>query len=147
MLVDRRLDAQLSTMFMVDYQPRAVAHPHDHPFEEAYYMLDGEVDVVAEGARFTLAPGDVFWRGVGTIHAFYETAAAAPAGSRPPPPARRTATPTASSATGTTSRRVSANPPADGLADTAARRAMVTRSPTTSTSPTASASSSRASTQ
>ena len=36
MLVDRRLDAQLSTMFMVDYQPGAVAHPHDHPFEEAY---------------------------------------------------------------------------------------------------------------
>ena len=73
MLVDRRIDAQLSTMFMVDYQPHAVAHPHDHPFEEAYYMLDGEVEVVAEGARFTLAPGDFFWCGVGTIHAFYET--------------------------------------------------------------------------
>lgn len=72
MLVDRRLDAQLSTMFMVDYQPRAVAHPHDHPFEEAYYMLGGEVDVVADGDRFTLLPGDVFWCGVGCIHAFYE---------------------------------------------------------------------------
>src|SRR5262249_24541369 len=33
MLVDKRLDAQLHTMFMVDYQPGAVAHPHDHPFE------------------------------------------------------------------------------------------------------------------
>jgi hypothetical protein len=32
MLVDKRLDAQLSTMFMVDYRPGAVAHPHDHPF-------------------------------------------------------------------------------------------------------------------
>lgn len=73
MLVDKRLDAQMHTMFMVDYQPHAVAHPHDHPFEEAYYMLVGEVDVLADGDRYTLAPGDVFWTGAGCIHAFYET--------------------------------------------------------------------------
>ena len=73
MLVDQRLDAQLHTIFMVDYQPGAVAHPHDHPFEESYYMLEGEVDVVADGMRYTLYPGDVFWTGVGCIHAFYET--------------------------------------------------------------------------
>jgi quercetin dioxygenase-like cupin family protein len=74
MLVDKRLDAQLQTMFMVGYQPGAVAHPHDHPFEESYYMLEGEVDVVADGDRYRLRPGDVFWTGVGCIHAFYETA-------------------------------------------------------------------------
>jgi quercetin dioxygenase-like cupin family protein len=73
MLVDQRLDAQLHTMFMVDYQPGAVAHPHDHPFEESYYMLEGEVDVVANGDRHTLRPGDVFWTGTGCVHAFYET--------------------------------------------------------------------------
>jgi quercetin dioxygenase-like cupin family protein len=73
MLVDKRLDAQLSTMFMVGYAPGGVAHPHDHPFEESYYMLEGEVEVVADGDRHTLRPGDVFWTGVGTIHAFYET--------------------------------------------------------------------------
>ena len=73
MLVDQRLDAQLSTMFMVGYAPGGVAHPHDHPFEESYYMLEGEVEVVADGDRHTLRPGDVFWTGVGTIHAFYET--------------------------------------------------------------------------
>ena len=73
MLVDKRLDAQLHTMFMVGYQPGAVAHPHDHPFEEAYYMLEGEVDVVADGDRCTLRPGDVFWTAVGCVHAFYET--------------------------------------------------------------------------
>jgi quercetin dioxygenase-like cupin family protein len=72
MLVDQRLDAQLHTMFMVDYQPGAVAHPHDHPFEESYYMLEGEVDVVADGERYTLRPGDVFWTAVGCVHAFYE---------------------------------------------------------------------------
>ena len=74
MLVDKRLDAQLHTMFMVGYQPGAVAHPHDHPFEESYVMLEGEVDVVADGDRYTLRPGDVFWTGVGCIHAFYEVA-------------------------------------------------------------------------
>jgi quercetin dioxygenase-like cupin family protein len=73
MLVDKRLDAQLHTMFMVGYQPGAVAHPHDHPFEESYYMLEGEIDVVADGDRQTLRPGDVFWTGVGCVHAFYET--------------------------------------------------------------------------
>jgi quercetin dioxygenase-like cupin family protein len=73
MLVDQRLDAQLHTMFMVDYQPGACAHPHDHPFEESYYILNGEVDVVANGDRYTLRPGDVFWTGTGCVHAFYET--------------------------------------------------------------------------
>jgi quercetin dioxygenase-like cupin family protein len=73
MLVDKRLDAQLHTMFMVGYKPGAVAHPHDHPFEESYYMLEGEVDVVADGDRYALGPGDVFWTGVGCVHAFHET--------------------------------------------------------------------------
>jgi quercetin dioxygenase-like cupin family protein len=72
MLVDQRLDAQLHTMFMVHYEPGAAANPHDHPFEESYYMLDGEVDVVADGDRYTLRPGDVFWTGSGCVHAFYE---------------------------------------------------------------------------
>ncbi len=72
MLVDKRLEAQLQTMFMVGYQPGAVAHPHDHPFEESYFMLEGEVDVVADGERYALRPGDIFWTGVGCIHAFYE---------------------------------------------------------------------------
>ena len=108
MLVDKRLDAQLQTMFMVFYQPGAVAHPHDHPFEESYFMLDGEVEVVADGERYTLRPGDVFWTGVGCIHAFYETkgntvlwletSAPGPAGS---------ATRIASSATGSISRSTS----------------------------------------
>lgn len=73
MLVDQRLDAQLHTMFMVDYQPGACANPHDHPFEEAYYILEGEVDVVADGDRYTLRPHDAFWTGTGCVHAFYET--------------------------------------------------------------------------
>jgi quercetin dioxygenase-like cupin family protein len=73
MLVDQRLDAQLHTMFMVAYQPGALVHPHDHPFEESYYILEGEVDVVADDDRYTLRPDDVFWTATGCVHAFYET--------------------------------------------------------------------------
>jgi quercetin dioxygenase-like cupin family protein len=71
MLVDQRMSAALGTMFMVDYQPGGVAHPHDHPLEEAYVILEGEVEAVADGATYLLRPGDVFWTGVGCIHAFY----------------------------------------------------------------------------
>jgi len=73
MLVDERLGAYLHSMFMVEYQPGGVAQPHDHPLEETYYMLEGEVDAEADGERFTLRPGDVFWTGVGCIHAFWNT--------------------------------------------------------------------------
>jgi quercetin dioxygenase-like cupin family protein len=71
MLVDERLSAALGNMFMVEYQPGGVAHLHDHPLEEAYYMLDGEVEFVADGKTYTVGPGDVMWAGVGCVHAFY----------------------------------------------------------------------------
>ncbi len=75
MLVDQRLGAVLHTMFMVEYQPGGVAQPHDHPLEETYYMLEGEVEATADGNVFTLGPGDVFWTGVGCVHAFHNRSA------------------------------------------------------------------------
>lgn len=71
MLVDQRLGATLHTMFMVEYQPGGAAQPHDHPLEETYYVLEGEVEAVADETVFTLGPGDVFWTGVGCVHAFF----------------------------------------------------------------------------
>lgn len=71
MLVDQRLKAQLHTMFMVQYQPTAIAHPHDHPFEEAYVMVEGEVHALVEGDELLLRPGDVLWAGVGADHGFH----------------------------------------------------------------------------
>jgi quercetin dioxygenase-like cupin family protein len=71
MLVDQRLGAVLHTMFMVEYEPGGVAQPHDHPLEEVYYVLSGEVEAVADGETMNLQPGDVLWAGVGCIHAFY----------------------------------------------------------------------------
>ena len=71
MLVDQRLSSALATMFMVEYQPGGVAHPHDHPLEEAYVILQGEIEAVADNTTYVLKEGDVFWTGVGCIHAFY----------------------------------------------------------------------------
>ena len=104
MLVDQRLGAVLHQMFMVEYEPGGVAQPHDHPFEETYYVLDGEVDASADDEQFTLGPGDLFWTGVGCVHAFHNRS-----GDRvrfletqsPQPPANYR---TVSTATGTISR-------------------------------------------
>ena len=41
MMVDSDLGAQLSTMFMVQYDPDGATGPHDHPFEETYFFLEG----------------------------------------------------------------------------------------------------------
>jgi quercetin dioxygenase-like cupin family protein len=70
MLVDQRLAAALHTTFMVEYEPGGVALPHDHPLEESYYILEGAVEATADGDRFVLEAGDVFWTGVGCIHSF-----------------------------------------------------------------------------
>jgi quercetin dioxygenase-like cupin family protein len=70
MMVDGDLGAQLQTMFMVQYEPGGVAGTHDHPLEETYLVLDGEVDATFDGDRHRLRPGDVAWAGVGCVHGF-----------------------------------------------------------------------------
>jgi quercetin dioxygenase-like cupin family protein len=70
MLIDERHGAHLGNLFMVDYQQDVVLHPHDHPIEEAFYMLEGEVVYIADGEEYELRVGDVAYAGVGCIHAF-----------------------------------------------------------------------------
>jgi quercetin dioxygenase-like cupin family protein len=70
MLIDERHGAHLGNLFMVDYQRDVVLHPHDHPIEEAFYMLEGEVIYIADGVEYVLGVGDVAYAGVGCIHAF-----------------------------------------------------------------------------
>ena len=70
MLIDHQVGAQLHTMFVVDYQPTAIAHPHDHPFEETYVFIEGEVHALVDGDELVLHPGDVLWCGVGADHGF-----------------------------------------------------------------------------
>jgi quercetin dioxygenase-like cupin family protein len=70
MMVDSDLGADLSTMFMVQYEPGGFAGAHDHPLEETYLILEGEVDGVFDGTTYRLGPGDVAWAGVGCVHEF-----------------------------------------------------------------------------
>jgi mannose-6-phosphate isomerase-like protein (cupin superfamily) len=71
MMIDSDLGAQLSTMFMVQYDAlKGVIGGHDHPLEETYLILEGEVDASFDGERYHLRPGDVAWAGVGCVHAF-----------------------------------------------------------------------------
>lgn len=70
MMVDTDLGAQLSTMFMVQYEPGGFAGAHDHPLEETYLILEGGTDATFDGTEYRLEPGDVAFAGVGCVHAF-----------------------------------------------------------------------------
>lgn len=70
MMVDSDLGARLSTMFMVQYVPGGFAGAHDHPLEEAYLILEGEVAARFDDERYELGPGDIAWAGVGCVHEF-----------------------------------------------------------------------------
>jgi quercetin dioxygenase-like cupin family protein len=76
MLVDRGLGADLLTMFTVDYEPNGAAQVHDHPFEEVYLFLEGEIEAELEGQRLTARAGDVLFAGVGASHGFFNTSGA-----------------------------------------------------------------------
>ena len=73
MLVDRVFGADLLTMFTVDYEIGGSAQQHDHPFEETYVFLAGEVEAELDETTYTLRPGDVVFAGVGSLHGFYNT--------------------------------------------------------------------------
>ena len=43
---------------------------HDHTYEEAYFILSGEVEATLDGKHYRARAGDVLWTGVGCVHAF-----------------------------------------------------------------------------
>ena len=71
MLVDRVFGAELLTMFTVDYEPGGSAQVHDHPFEETYFFLDGEITAELDGEVRTVRAGDVVFSSVGATHGFF----------------------------------------------------------------------------
>jgi quercetin dioxygenase-like cupin family protein len=73
MLVDASLGANLLTMFTVDYEPGGAAQVHDHPFEEAYLFLEGEIEGEIEGKHHVFRAGDLLFCGVGEVHGFFNT--------------------------------------------------------------------------
>ncbi len=105
MLVDRTFGADLLTMFTVDYELGGAAQVHDHPFEEAYFFLDGEIEGELDGEhvhapRRATSPSPASARPTAST----TPAAAACAGSRPRRRSRRRGTPIAGSMPGSGSR-------------------------------------------
>jgi quercetin dioxygenase-like cupin family protein len=73
MFVDRSFGAVHQSLFLIRYMPGAKIAPHDHPFEESYYILSGTVEAKCDGKTYRLGPGSVVWTGVGCIHSFENT--------------------------------------------------------------------------
>jgi quercetin dioxygenase-like cupin family protein len=71
MLMDANFGATHFNMFVVGFPDGGLCDHHDHPYEEAYFILDGIVDVTFDGQDYTLGPGDYGWTGVGAQHAFF----------------------------------------------------------------------------
>jgi mannose-6-phosphate isomerase-like protein (cupin superfamily) len=70
MFTDRSFGAIHQSLFLIQYAPGAKIDPHDHAFEESYFIVRGRVRAVVDGKTYDLGPGDVVWVGVGCIHSF-----------------------------------------------------------------------------
>lgn len=73
MFVDRSLGAIHQSLFLIQYMPGAKIDPHDHTFEESYFIVQGQVEATADGQTYRLGPGSAIWTSVGCIHAFANT--------------------------------------------------------------------------
>jgi quercetin dioxygenase-like cupin family protein len=69
--VDRDFGAVHLNVFTVEFAKGGICNHHDHPFEEAYVILEGDVDIVFDGQSYTLRRGDFAWTAVGSRHAFF----------------------------------------------------------------------------
>ena len=82
MLVERDNGATQFNLFVVQYQPGGFIKEHDHPFEEAFFFVSGEIEAVLDGETHTLQAGDYCWSSAGSMHAFTNRSDAPCAGSR-----------------------------------------------------------------
>jgi quercetin dioxygenase-like cupin family protein len=69
-LIDEKFGARHHRMLFIEYQPGVSIGLHDHTFEEAYFILSGEVEATLDGTTYLARPGNVLWTGVGCVHAF-----------------------------------------------------------------------------
>jgi quercetin dioxygenase-like cupin family protein len=72
-MIDEDFGARHHRMLFIEYQPGVGIGLHDHTFEEAYFILEGEVEATLDGKSYTAKAGDVVWTGVGCVHAFRNT--------------------------------------------------------------------------
>ena len=72
-LIDEKCGATHHRLLFIEYLPGVAIGLHDHTYEEAYFILSGEVEATMDGTRYLAKAGDVLWTGVGCVHAFANT--------------------------------------------------------------------------
>jgi quercetin dioxygenase-like cupin family protein len=68
--INEEFGAQHFYLMRGEFEVGATYGRSDHPVEESFYALSGEIEMEIEGKTFHLQPGDAAWVGVGTIHAW-----------------------------------------------------------------------------
>ena len=71
MLMDRAFGSQQFNLFIIEFEAGGQTNTHEHPFEEAYLVLEGEGTFTAEGEEYILKPGTIGWSGAGAPHGFF----------------------------------------------------------------------------
>lgn len=70
MLLDRERGSSQFNLFVVQYGAGGYIKEHDHPFEESFLFVSGQIEAVLDGRTYELGAGDYCWSGVGSMHAF-----------------------------------------------------------------------------
>lgn len=74
MLVDEVVGAVHHTLFMVQFAPTGqtvtLGGQHYHPFEEIYYIVEGEAVAHLEDESIPVKTGDLIFAGVNSLHGF-----------------------------------------------------------------------------
>lgn len=71
MLMDKTFGSVHFDLFIIEFAEGGQTSLHDHNFEEAYLVLEGEVTFEAEGKEYVLTLGTIAWSGVGAPHGFF----------------------------------------------------------------------------
>jgi quercetin dioxygenase-like cupin family protein len=71
MLMDKKFGSYQFDLFMIEFADGGQTNEHEHSFEEAYLVLDGECTWTAEGEEYILKLGTIAWSGVGSPHGFF----------------------------------------------------------------------------
>jgi quercetin dioxygenase-like cupin family protein len=69
-LIQRDFGASQLNLMVVEYVQGGTIKEHDHPFEEGFFFLTGEIEAVLDGQTYTLRADDYCWSGVGSMHTF-----------------------------------------------------------------------------
>jgi quercetin dioxygenase-like cupin family protein len=68
--MNQEFGAQHFILMRGEFAPGATYGLSDHPIEESFFALSGEIEIEMEGEIYHLRPGDAAWAGVGSCHAW-----------------------------------------------------------------------------